>query len=289
MTNNQRRLIYGTLLTMFAIVIILGIIIFYSQTNSRLKIVFLNVGQGDAILIESGSNQLLIDGGKNSDKLLNNLLKFMPFWDKTIETVLVTHPDSDHFAGLIGLLENYQVKNIIRTNAESHSQNWLAFKKEITSENINQILGEKNVRLIFPNQATIQILYPFGNVPKYSRNTNLNSLVAKLVYGQNSFLFTGDLPFAGEEKLLASGIDLQSKVLKVGHHGSKYSTGDDFLDAVKPQDAVISVGAQNRYHHPSDIVIKKLKQRLIKVWRTDRNGNIVYDCSLNSCRNYAQP
>jgi len=283
----HRKPIYGLLATLSVFVIILGIIIVHLKNNSDLKVVFLNIGQGDAILIENGDNQLLIDGGNNSTRLLNELGKFMPFWDKTIEVVMVTHPDSDHFAGLINLPDNYQVKNIIRTNAESHSQNWKFFTEKIQTKKIPQFLGKNGTEIIFPNKANVKIIFPFNRVRTYPSNTNLTSLVAKLNYGKNSFLFTGDLPFAGEKEIIKSGTNIQSNVLKVGHHGSKYSTGNNFLDAVNPKEAVISVGIKNRYHHPSDIVLNKLHQRLIKIWRTDLDGNIVYNCRPSDCQSYS--
>ncbi len=283
----NRKLVYGFLATLLAIVLILALIIFHFKNNSRLRVAFLDVGQGDAILVESGSNQLLIDGGKNSTAVLSALGEFMPFWDKTIEAVLVTHPDSDHFAGLIGVLKNYQVKNIIRTNAESSSELWSALKTEVKNRHIPQLPGENGTEIIFPNNAVAKIIYPFGKLPSQQKNTNLGSIVTKISFGKNNFLLTGDLPFAGETKLLDAHFNLQSNVLKVGHHGSKYSTGDKFLDAVNPQDAVISVGAKNRYHHPADEVLAKLKRKSIRIWRTDKDGNIVYDCNPLTCHSYS--
>ena len=274
---SNRKLIYTILGIGIITSLILAMIIFHLKNNQELKVVFLDVGQGDAILIESGSNQIVIDGGRDENVLLERLGEFMPFWDRTIEAVIITHPDSDHFGGIIGALKNYQVKSVIKTNAESHSQLWKKLKNIIGERNIQQVVAKSGLEIVFPNSAKILTLFPFGDVPKYPKNTNETSIVARLKYGKNSFLFTGDLPSNKEEELLKAGINVQSDVLKIGHHGSKFSTSDNFLKAVNPEDAIISVG-KNRYGHPTEEVLKKLKRRLIRIWRTDQDGNIVYQC-----------
>lgn len=272
-----RKLIYGGLVTLMAVGLILGLIIFYLQKSDELKVVFINVGQGDAILIESGSNQIIIDGGRNEELLMERLGEFMPFWDRTIEVMVITHPDADHFGGLLGVLKNYKVENIIKTDAESNSRIWNTLKQIIVEKKNNQILAINGLNIKFPNLAKIETLFPFQKVSKYPKNTNETSVVIKLIYGENSFLFTGDLPISKEKELLQSGIDIKSRVLKVGHHGSRFSTSENFLEIVNPEDAIISVG-KNSYGHPTKEVLDKLKNRLIRVWRTDREGNIIYKC-----------
>ncbi len=273
----NKKIIYGILATLMAISLILGFIIFYLQKANELKVIFLNIGQGDAILIESGSNQVIIDGGRNEELLLERLGEFMPFWDRTIEAIVITHPDADHFGGLTGVLKNYRVENIIKTNAESHSRAWKSLQDIIAKEKANEIKAIFGLKIKFPNLAKIETLFPFQEVLQYSKNTNETSVVMKLIYGKNSFLFTGDLPSNKEDELLRAGIDVKSEVLKVGHHGSRFSTDENFLEAVSPKDAVISVG-KNNYGHPTKEVLDKLKRRLTRIWRTDRDGNIVYQC-----------
>ncbi|HFC76770.1 MAG TPA: MBL fold metallo-hydrolase [Candidatus Moranbacteria bacterium] len=283
------KIIYWGLGIGLIICLILGWIIFCLQKNQELKIIFFNVGQGDAILIESGRNQIIIDGGRNEELLLERLGEFMPFWDRTIEAIVVTHPDSDHFGGLIGALKNYRVKNVIKTKARSKSQIWRKMENIIAEKKVNKILAINGLNIKFPNLAKIETLFPFFNVAEYPKKTNDTSVVMKLVYGKNSFLFTGDLPSNKEDELLQTKINLKSEVLKVGHHGSRFSTSDDFLEAVDPKDAIISVG-KNSYSHPTKEVLDKLKRRLVRIWRTDQDGNIIYQCkdAVRECFVFAE-
>ena len=286
----NKKLIYGLSGALLAIALILGIVICHLKKDDELNIVFLDVGQGDAILIESGHNQVIIDGGKNEDALLERLGEFMPFWDRTVEAIVITHPDSDHFGGLLGVLKNYRVKNIIRTDAESHSMVWKALQEIVAEKKPNKIMAMNGVKIKFPNQAIIETLFPLQKISQYPKNANDASVVMRLIFGKNSFLFTGDLPMDGENEILAKGINVKSKVLKVGHHGSRFSTGEKFLEAVNPEDAVISVGKKNRYGHPTQEVLNKLNRRLIRIWRTDQDGNIIYKCeNINKkCQVFAE-
>lgn len=280
----NRKLIYSILIALAALTAILAAIIFYSQKND-LKIIFFNVGQGDAILISEGSQQVLIDGGKDGRMLLEKMGKFVPFWDRNIEAVVMTHPDQDHIGGLIDLLETYKVQNIIETNAQSDSETFKKLEEEILKNETGKIEAKKNLAINFSNGALIQVLSPLNSLPnEIDKNSNDNSVVTKLSYGENKFLFTGDLPSTQEGILLGSKANLESQVLKVAHHGSKYATSNEFLDAVKPEDAVISVG-KNSYGHPNQEVLDRLLENKIKILRTDEMGDVEYLCqnSADSC------
>lgn len=280
----NRKLIYLILISLATLVVILAVIIFYSQKDD-LKIIFLDVGQGDAILISEGSQQVLIDGGKDGKLLLEKMGKFVPFWDRSIETVVMTHPDQDHIGGLIDLLGAYKVQNIVKTNARSDSETFRKLEEEILKNETGKIEAKKDLTINFSNGAKLEILYPFVSLPEaVDTASNDNSVVAKLSYGENKFLFTGDITNAQEAVLISNLLVQDSRVIKVSHHGSKYSTNDEFLEAVKPEDAVISVG-KNSYGHPNQEILKRLTQHKIKILRTDEVEDIEYLCQnpADSC------
>jgi len=277
MIVRHRKIIYLSLAGLLALSLILAGIIFYSSRQD-LKIIFLDVGQGDAILIEQGQNQILIDGGPSGQKLLEKLGKYVPFWDRQIELVIATHPDADHIGGLIDLMRTYAVGSLMDTKTESESQVYKKYREIIETKKISEIEGVAGVDLKIGDNAEMKVLSPAENYNSQEKDTNLNSIVARLKFGENSFLFTGDLPSDGEQALVKNGENMKSQVLKVGHHGSKYSSSVEFLKAVSPRDAAISVGANNKYGHPAPEVLEKLINSGINILRTDEGGDIAYEC-----------
>ncbi|GBE16897.1 comEC family competence protein [bacterium BMS3Abin15] len=277
----NRKLIYGLLIFLFTTSLIFGLVIFYSSASGELKVIFLDIGQGDAILISQGKNQILIDGGRDGKILLEKLGEKIPFWDRQIEIVIATHPDQDHIGGLINVLQSYKVNSILETKAESTSQTYKAWKEAVSKEDAENIEAKKNLSIKFSNDAIANILFPADSIDTNSKSNNEHSVVLKLDFGENSFLFTGDLPGNREKSLAVGEIDF----LKVAHHGSKYSTSEEFLNKVNPNEAIISAGKNNRYGHPNQDVIKRLMERKIKIWRTDEMGDITYKCPPASlCR-----
>lgn len=273
----NKKLAYSILIFLLFVAVALGFIIFSLKKDKGITVTFLDVGQGDAVLIEEGSNQVLIDGGRSRKILLEKLGENMPFWDRKIETIIITHPDADHYGGLIGALETYDVENIIKTNAVKDNKEWKIFEEKIGEEGAESIRSIYGMNIIFKSGAQLQTIYPFDNVES-SDDSNEESVVIRLDFGNNSFLFTGDIPSGTENVLVNSGIDLNVDVLKIAHHGSKSSTSDKFLEVVSPEDAIISVGENNIYKHPSKEILDKLENRLIRIWRTDKEGDINYIC-----------
>ena len=263
---------------------IIGIIVLALRSEG-LSVVFLDVGQGDAILISQGSQQILIDGGRDGKLLLEKLGAHIPFWDRNIEIVIMTHPDADHIAGLVDGLRAYKVETIIKTDVESDSQVYKTLAGDIEKENAQVIEAVAGEKIKLPKGGELEILYPLAKDIVVDKNeTNSASVVAKLSYGKNEFLFTGDLPSEQESMLIGDPLVQNSRendylrVLKVGHHGSKYSTSDILLDALKSKDAIISVGAHNTYGHPNQEIIDRLLHRGINTFRTDKSGDIKYSC-----------
>ncbi len=247
-----------------------------SIVEKQTKIVFLNIGQGDAILISQGEKQVLIDGGRSGKELLGRLGRQIPFWDRDIESVIATHPDADHIGGLPALLRSYRVHEILTTGAESETETSRLFQEAVVQE-----IGREPTRIfrgaemVFPQGGTLTIEYPLAPIPGIAPDvdTNEGSVIARFTYGETSFLLTGDLP--REESFLVEE-DLVT-VLKVAHHGSKYSTSALFLEQTRPKEAVISVG-KNSYGHPDPGVLERLRSIGARIHRTDEEGDVRYDC-----------
>lgn len=240
-------------------------------TDGRLKIYFLDVGQGDAIFIESPTgNQILIDGGPDS-KVINELSQIMPVGDRSIDLVVLTHPDADHVNGLVNVLERYDVAGILE-NPISHSGSGYAEWNRLKAE--AEISNARSGQMIdLGGGAAILVIYPYvGSLPK--RQANNNSIVAKLIYGEYSVLLPGDIEALVEKELAVRSPEIDSDFLKIPHHGSKTSTSEEFLNAATPETAFISVGADNRYGHPHPTVLDRLDKRGIKYYRTDTDGRI---------------
>lgn len=276
MDNN--KLIYFFLAMLLAIALILGIIILSSRKSDALKVYFLDVGQGDAALIVSGNSQVLIDSGRNGRVTLEKLGKAMPFWDRKLETLIITHPDADHYGGFDEILDFYKVENVIKTETKNDSGEWSNLLDKLKNKKIIEINPIPGTKIIFPSGASMEIIYPNSDPGNAEEDKNDNSVVTRLVFGENEFLFTGDLSKEGEAILLAKNPNIEADFLKVAHHGSHSSTSLEFIEKVNPKDAIISVGKNNTYGHPHKEVIDILKNRMIRIWRTDADGTIKYNC-----------
>ncbi len=252
---------------------ILAWIAVFDLSDNSLKVVFFDVGQGDSIFIETPlKHQILIDGGPSSE-VLEKLGREMPFYDRSIDLVILTHPESDHLTGLLDVLRDYKVDYILYTGVRKDTQK---------DEEWESLLKEKNPKIIFARageeidsgNVSLSILYPFDYlVGKEFKNVNDTSVVSLLKFHNLSFLFTGDIYEDAEKKIIDRN-QFQADVLKVAHHGSKTSTSDIFLEKIKPKIAAISVGKNNHYGHPAKEVIERLRSHKIEIFRTDNKGDI---------------
>ena len=236
--------------------------------DGNLKVYFIDVGQADSILIENNNNYMLVDAGNNYDgALLVNYFKSIGI--NSFKYVIGTHPHEDHIGGMDDIINNFEIENYLMPDKISTSK---------TFEDVLDSLINKNMKYTVPNindeyilgDANIKVIYIDSN----SNNANDSSIVLKLTFGNNSFLLTGDASSVVEKKILDG--DIESDVLKLGHHGSQYSTSNEFLDKVNPKYAVISVGDNNKYDHPKKVTLNKLDYRNIKLYRTDRDGTIIF-------------
>lgn len=246
-------------------------------SDRTLRVSFLDVGQGDAILIEApGGNQVLIDGGPGR-KILSELGGALPFYDRSLDLVVATHPDNDHIGGLPLVLANYDVAGFLESGTASETAIAAALAAAIKAESAPTLLAKQGMRIELGGGAELEILsaLPAEALAK-AGESNPASLVAKLTYGATSFLFTGDAPQVVERKLLfEDGKNLDVDVLKVGHHGSKTSSAPDFIAATSPQYSIISVGADNRYGHPDAETLSRLQSASTTILRTDQSGRIL--------------
>lgn len=291
-SKKQKPFIFGLLIGT-----VLLFVYIFSLPDGKLHIVFCNVGQGDAVYIRTPANEdLLIDGGPN-DKVLSCLGKHMPFYDRTIDVIVLSHPQKDHLQGLISVVERYNVKYFVigAVGNESEGYNRLVEnikKKNVSVKNLYKgdgfSLGKVKFSILWPEKEwVVQNLSPSSSDLSYlgdlssskvlglstTRDLNDFSYFVHLKYGTFDALFPGD----GDSRVQPEVMSIVSlpdvEVLKYPHHGSKYGVTDDFLDTINPEFAVISVG-KNPWSHPTKETLDTLLDRSIQFKRTDLDGDV---------------
>lgn len=289
------------------LILIVGLFLYSKLNNSQkhFQVTFFNIGQGDAALIQfADGKKMLVDCGPDK-KILAKLGMALPFYDRTIDYVLATHPDLDHYGGCVDVLKNYNVKEIIiNGHKKEYDPYWRAWDEAIKNEGAIVKIITSAEELIIAS-STLQFMSPDSSLPLAvsADDSNNYSIVFKLKNERTSFLFTGDMEEPLEKALeykycsttarvqnieplrqassntvgaqyLVPCPALQANVLKVGHHGSDTASGEEFLNLVNPKTAIISVG-KNKYGHPSLRVMKKLERVGTEILRTDEVGDIV--------------
>ena len=252
----------------------------WRNSHRGLTFAMLNVGQGDALFIESPTGtQILMDGGP-AKKVLNELPRVMSPFDKSIDALIITNPDADHIGGFLDILKTYKVDVVFESGTLSDSKTFQNLKNEIKNKNIPDILVKKEMILDLGGEAKLNILFPDRDVSEWA--TNDGSVVAQLIYGKNKIMLTGDATIKTEKIILAENgaSQLKSTVLKVGHHGSRTSTSPSFVQAVAPIYALISNGKDNKYGHPHKETLDTLEQFGAKILRTDLLGTIIMKCDI---------
>ncbi|MBM3257692.1 MAG: MBL fold metallo-hydrolase [Candidatus Nealsonbacteria bacterium] len=274
--------IIPALIILFCLNVLAWLTVFDLNKYGSLEVDFFDIGQGDAIFIETSDNhQILIDGGPGS-VVLEKLGAEMPFWDRTIDLIILTHPHEDHVSGLIKVLENYEVENVLWTGI---SMETAIFKKWQEAIKEAKIYTAQSGQMVIADKMVLEIIYPFESLENREvKNIDDTSIVSRLVFGDNSFLFTGDAFQSVEKQMVERGIYLSSGILKVGHHGSKTSSSQEFIEKVLPEMAVISAGKDNKYGHPNQETLATLEKYGIRIFRTDQQGDIKIICNG---KNYA--
>lgn len=302
---------------------------FFLRREPPLAVYFYNIGQGDGFLIRTRQGfDVLVDGGP-TERIVEKLGRTLPYWDRTIELMILTHPHADHVVGQTAVLKRFQVDKVLSTGVLHTTDEYLEWLKEIRDRKIPLEIAKAGETLAV-GPATLTILWPQEDFSgkrvkegKIGEGGGLNdtSVVMKLIFGQTSFLLMGDATSTVEEQLVAAcdpmganyesaanlrisnseirkfghnsqfaplkdGCILRADLLKVGHHGSKYSTSAEFLEAVLPKYAVIQSGKENRYGHPAYAPLYRLKQAGVKVFRNDQDGDVVCESNGNmvSCK-----
>ncbi len=253
----------------------------YREQPANLVVAFLNVGQGDAIYIDSPThNQILIDGGP-PNKVLGELGAVMPFYDRSIDMILVTNPDLDHIGGFVDVLRAYDVAQIVEPGTLTDTAVYKNLTDLALSEPATKTIARRGMIIHLGGGADIHILYPDQDVSDLS--TNDGSVIAKLVYGKTSVMLTGDAPSKTEEYAMSLNPSLvDSDVLKVGHHGSRTSASESFVQAVSPGYAIISAGMKNKYGHPHKETMDLFEKLRIPVLGTYEEGRIVFESDGNT-------
>jgi competence protein ComEC len=262
-----------------AVLLFLSVLVFWAvweKESQKAEVIFLNVGQGDAMLVKlPGDIQILIDAGP-ADKIVSKLSEYLPFYDKDIELVLLTHPQSDHLRGFLEVFKNYNVKNLIFTGINYESQTYKNFIALASQENSKIYLAKMGDIISYGKSPVLKIIWPQAIIFGHNfKNVHEANIVSQLNLGGKKFLLMGDADIALEERLLKANALEDIDVLKIGHHGSKTSTSQTFIKKVKPEEAVISVG-RNSYGHPTAIILDRLSQISAKIFRTDQTGDVIY-------------
>jgi competence protein ComEC len=250
----------------------------------RLTLTMLDVGQGDALLLRGPSGQtMLIDGGGEIEGRPTGYdvgaRRVVPalrrLGVRRIDVVMLSHPHEDHVGGLLAVLQNFSVGVVLDAGLPHPAPSYVQFLRLIEARRIPYRLARRGMRLDLGDGLILSILHPQEPLLQgTSSDANLNSIVARLTHGRVTVLFTGDAEGATEAQLLDLGDDVQSLILKIGHHGSRTSTTPAFLDAVRPAVALVSVGAINPFGHPHAEIIQRLEDAGAAVYRTDRHGAI---------------
>ena len=269
------------------LVISLIVLIWWWQErpDENLHVVFCDVGQGDAVLISKGEVQMLIDAGP-SGVVMECLENNMPFWDRKIEVVLNTHPDRDHIGGLDEVMEKYEIDKLIINGIKGRNKDSERVVRLVDERGVEVVvakegdmimMGEVEFKVLWPEEKQGEVLVWKDmdyEIEEEREDMNVMSVVGLLSWKDFEVLLTGDIGQVEELALERMGVLEKVDILKVAHHGSKFSSSEKFLEKVRPNEAVIMVGAGNSFGHPTEEVLMRLERVGSRIWRTDEQGEI---------------
>lgn len=267
----------------FITIIILALIPYYflEDKNDNLRMYFIDVGQGDGIMIKTPSDKVIIIDGGPFDDFCQKISSKLPFRKRNIDLLILTHAHQDHYLGLIKLIENYKINNIIYSGYDANFSDYIYLMNMIKQKNINLIKAKYGNEIDFDNNIKLKILHPIDSKEK-EEDLNNTSVVVKLTYEKFEAIFTGDLTCKGEDEILKYEKNLKSEVLKVGHHGSKTSSCENFLQKVAPEIGIIQVGVDNKFNHPNKEALDRLKKYNVRLFRNDQLGDIFVSSNGNN-------
>jgi len=253
----------------------LGAVIWHEMQPHDLEVYFFDVGQGDCILIRTPENQdILIDGGPD-DKVVSHLGSTLPFWDRDIELLILTHPHEDHVAGIPDVMKKYEIDKILYMDVDYENTNFEEMKRMIEENGIEAGPTYWGDIFYFDSEIRLETIYPFVNSDLDEfEDLNDTSIVNRLVYGETEILLTGDAGEPVEEEIIGNNIDIEADILKAGHHGSKYSSSLEFIEAIEPESSIFQVGAGNQFKHPHFVTLYNFDRYGIDIYRNDEQGTI---------------
>ncbi|MGG5462275.1 ComEC/Rec2 family competence protein [Clostridium sp. B9] len=269
----------------FLLIILLSFAIFSYKIVSPLEkhnflVHFIDVGQGDSILIQANNKNLLIDSG--TEDSIDHLVKYLKKSKvKKLDYIIATHPHADHIGGMNVIIDKFNVGSFFAPKVSHTNESFKSMITSLKNKNlpINILNSKKDISIDLGKNTNIKILAP---TDKDYENINNYSPIIKIYYGKTSFLFTGDAEEELENEVLSENFILKANVLKIGHHGSNTSTSEEFLKEIQPQVAIISAGLDNSYGHPNYITLQKLNDNNVRVLRTDEDGTIVISSNGNN-------
>ena len=252
-----------------------------------LKVAFLDIGQGDSIYIEApNGRQMLIDAGPGS-AVLSKLAEIMPFYDRSIDILLATHTDADHIGGFSSVFNHYDIGLMFENGAEGSTATYQRLEATRVAYGVNKLIARKGTRIVLDKEKNVyvDILFPDRDVSHMDSNDG--SIVCRLVYGSESFMLTGDATMKTEKWIMDtnnSEVGLHSNILKLGHHGSKYSSSMSWLKTIHPDEAIISAGLYNKYGHPAQDTLDRLARLHIPYLSTLGKGSILFETDGKSIK-----
>ena len=241
--------------------------------DGKLHLYFLDIGQGDATFIVTPSGkQILVDGGPDMSTL-EHLGIYMPFFDRSIDLVVLTHPNADHMTALPEVLRRYHVSSVLLSGSDYNLGRYSAMIEQILLQKISVVLADPATDIDMEDGVVLDILWPQSDTVS-DFDVNNASVALRLLYKDNSVLLPGDIEALAENIILQSGVPLRSTVLKAAHHGSKSSSSTGFLLAAEPELVIVSAGRDNRFGHPHAGVLDRLENMSIPLRSTAKEGTI---------------
>lgn len=249
---------------------------FLTLPDGRLHVYILDVGQGDSIfLISPSGKQILVDGGPDLSPL-EGMARHMSFFDRTVDLLVLSHPDLDHIAAMSDIVERYDIGAILIAGIETPQPQYRRLLTLIAKKNVPVLIADPAKDIVFEDGLILDVVWPHNAFAAQPKKMNDVSVVVRALHKEESILLTGDIEKRAEEGILQTGVDVRSNVLKIAHHGSNTSTSTGFLLAVNPALAIISVGKGNPFGHPHREVLQRLRNAGIGVRRTDQEGEISF-------------
>lgn len=281
-TNSHQTIKFsGKTMKLIAFCVTLGLIsviyAIYELPDDKFHIYFLDVDQGDSILIKTPQNHhILIDGGPKNF-VLEELGEVIPFFDRKIDLIVLTHPHADHIEGLVEVLKKYDVENVLISGVNFFDDTYREFLKEIHLRNINVFLAERKTDFTF-NDVFVDILYPLNEIAGNNyENLNNSSVGIVVIYKDKKIVLFGDLEQEEEQVLLKTPLPCNVDIYKASHHGSKTASSIEFLQMISPKEVVIEAGKNNQFKHPHPETIRNFHRANVeRIYRTDIDGRVEF-------------